>query len=349
MGVRCLLVTMFLLGTAGTTLAEPFWPLYESQVSTFHQRDAGNPTGWTVLLEVMGSRVTLGSHDYFHLQSWNYYNNSSFEDAGYFRSTEQAVYVYNPAGEDFVVFQKAPVGTKWNRPDESGPYHYSVTEIVAIEAVTVPYGTFDQAYKCRLYKCYDPGNLGLGKSPDWYEWIVAGIGMVKEEGYWCDYPPGIEELTGLSVAPVYRFWSPVHSRHFYTISEAEKRKLIVTYSHIWTYERIAYYTLGEVGEPNTVPVYRFWSGILNAHFYTISESEKTKLINNYPDVWTYEGPVFYAFPEGSQPPSASPVYRFWSGSLGCHFYTMSETERDKLINLYPHVWTYEGIAWYAYQ
>jgi len=43
------------------------------------------------------------------------------------------------------------------------------------------------------------------------------------------------------------------------------------------------------------------------------------------------------------------VYRFWSDALSGHFYTIDEAERDKLINQYSHVWTYEGIAWYACQ
>jgi hypothetical protein len=156
-----------------------------------------------------------------------------------------------------------------------------------------------------------------------------------------DYAPGS--------APVYRFWSPVLSRHFYTISESEMSKVINNYSNVWTYEQVAYYAFSDSGQPDTSAVYRFWSGALNSHFYTMNESEKTKLINNYPDVWTYEGPGFYAFPEGSQPTAASAVYRFWSNSLGCHFYTRSQTERDKLISLYSAVWAYEGIAWYAYQ
>ena len=347
--IRCLLMLALLLGITGIAIAEPFVALYQYQWLTFHQWDAHDPVGWEVQLVVMGPKETLGSQDYFHLEIWNYYNSTKVEEQGYFRSTEQALYGYNPTGPESLQFQKGPVGTKWNTPREAHGYHYEVTEIVAIEAVTVPYGTFDQAYKYRKFNCYDPDNLGLGKSPDRYEWVVPGIGMVKEEDYWCDYPPGINELTSLITAPVYRFWSPVLSRHFYTTSEAEKRKLINTYSHVWTYEQAAYYTLAGGTAPNTVPVYRFWSGILNAHFYTISESERDKLINDYPDVWTYEGPKFFAWPAGRQPADASPVYRFWSDSLGCHFYTISESEKTKLINQYPHVWAYEGIAWYAYQ
>ncbi len=47
-------------------------------------------------------------------------------------------------------------------------------------------------------------------------------------------------------------------------------------------------------------------------------------------------------------PDLAPVYRFWSESLATHFYTIRETEKDLLIREYPHVWTYDGIAFYAY-
>jgi len=42
-----------------------------------------------------------------------------------------------------------------------------------------------------------------------------------------------------------------------------------------------------------------------------------------------------------------PVYRFWSPTLEGHFYTADEAEKQKLIDDYPHVWTYECIAFYA--
>jgi hypothetical protein len=148
-------------------------------------------------------------------------------------------------------------------------------------------------------------------------------------------------------APVYRFWSPVFSRHFYTISESEKNKLITYYPAVWTYEQVAYYAYADDSQPGVAPIYRFWSGTLNAHFYTMSQAERDKLINLYPHVWAYEGVAFYAHAEGSQPSGTRAVYRFWSGTLGCHFYTMSETERDKLMTLYSYVWTYEGVVWYV--
>ncbi len=148
--------------------------------------------------------------------------------------------------------------------------------------------------------------------------------------------------------PIHRFWSPVLLSHFYTASESERQMLVNIYPDVWTYEGFAFRALPENVDPNAAPVFRFWSPVLLSHFYTISEDERDMLIEVYPDVWTPEGIAFYAFAERSQPEDAVPVYRFWSGVLGGHFFTASEEERDKLLTQFPDVWTFEGIAWHAY-
>jgi len=159
--------------------------------------------------------------------------------------------------------------------------------------------------------------------------------------------PHVELETGFNrAAPVYRFWNKIFSRHVYTMSRTEKAKLLAL-PYFLTYEGIQYYTFSEDSQPGTLPIYRFWSNSLSAHFYTISEGEKNKLITKFSNVWTYEGPVFYAYPAGSQPDGAVAVYRFWSNTLNCHFYTTSTAERDKLISKFSAVWAYEGPAFYT--
>jgi len=148
--------------------------------------------------------------------------------------------------------------------------------------------------------------------------------------------------------PVYRFWSPVFSGHFYTTDETEREWLISSYPDVWTYETIGYRALPSQGNTNADPVYRFWSDVHTSHFYTLDETERQWLIDTYPDIWTYETVAFYAFAPGTQPSGAVPVYRFWSPVFGHHFYTTSEQEKQWLIDTYPDVWTYETIAWYAY-
>lgn len=147
---------------------------------------------------------------------------------------------------------------------------------------------------------------------------------------------------------VHRFWSKSMGSHFYTGSETERNKLIYSYPDVWAHEGVAYLALVDDSDVNASPVYRFWSKTLGGHFYTADPDEYNKLVNQYADVWTDEGVAFYAYAEESAPPETIPVYRFWSNRYDHHFYTSTETEKQKLIDNYPLDWTYEGIAWYAY-
>ena len=44
----------------------------------------------------------------------------------------------------------------------------------------------------------------------------------------------------------------------------------------------------------------------------------------------------------------APVYRFWSGQYGHHFYTISEDQKNYVIATWPDIWTYERVAFYAF-
>jgi predicted phosphodiesterase len=148
--------------------------------------------------------------------------------------------------------------------------------------------------------------------------------------------------------PVYRFWSPSLGAHFYTLREAEKEKLQDLPPEVWTYEGIAFRAFASALADGLMPVYRFWSSSSGAHFYTLDEAERDKLLGTASNLWTYEGVAFYSYPAGHGPAGTLPVHRFWSGGLRNHFYTASDTERFKLVSSSPGAWEYEGVAWYAY-
>jgi hypothetical protein len=155
-----------------------------------------------------------------------------------------------------------------------------------------------------------------------------------------------------SAEPVHRFWSPLHGRHFFTISVDEKDDVLATYpTEVWTYEGAGFRAYAEGSQPTgTAAVYRFWSPVLASHFYTIDVAEKDYIVANYSDVWTSEGVGFYAYPDdGEQPSETRPVYRFWSPLYGGHFYTIDEAEKDYVLATYPpEIWTYEGVAFFCY-
>jgi len=195
---------------------------------------------------------------------------------------------------------------------------------------------------CPSSPCIDAGDPKYNPKSD----ETDRDGRARRRGSAVDM--GAYEGSREGLGPVYRFWSPTKSKHFYTIWAGERDKLINQYSQVWSWEGTSYCTFYQPVEANLVPVYRFWSDKLSSHFYTISEEERQKTINDYPGVWTYEGVVFYAYPPGRQPLGALPVYRFWSNRYSDHLYTISEDEKNKLIRNYPQDWQFEGVAWCAY-
>jgi len=42
------------------------------------------------------------------------------------------------------------------------------------------------------------------------------------------------------------------------------------------------------------------------------------------------------------------LYRLYNNVTGAHFYTAKESEKDKLIANYSNIYTFEGVAFYAY-
>jgi hypothetical protein len=92
-------------------------------------------------------------------------------------------------------------------------------------------------------------------------------------------------------------------------------------------------------------VYRFRAPATDHDFYTMDDLEMDKLIEEYSDVWKFEGPAFHAWAT-KYFPDLAPVHRFWSERSGSHLYTIDEAEKDAL--LAHSSWTYEGVAFYAY-
>lgn len=148
--------------------------------------------------------------------------------------------------------------------------------------------------------------------------------------------------------PVYQFHAPANDRDFYTLNPVERDALLTQWSDVWTYERIAFHAFASPNADGLAPVYRFWSGSLHSHLYTIDEAEADRVIADSSDVWTYEGIGFFAYPTGSQPVGTIPLHRFWSDLLTTYRYTTSDRERFRLTYGDAGVWQYEGIAWHAH-
>lgn len=92
-----------------------------------------------------------------------------------------------------------------------------------------------------------------------------------------------------------------------------------------------------------VPVYRFLNRNTSAHFYTIDEAERDRVIATMPQ-FNYEGPAFLVSP--LEQVGLLPVHRFFNTATGVHLYTISEDERNYIQANLPR-FVYEGVAYHA--
>jgi Repeat of unknown function (DUF5648)/Dolichyl-phosphate-mannose-protein mannosyltransferase len=110
-------------------------------------------------------------------------------------------------------------------------------------------------------------------------------------------------------------------------------------------------TLSVVTVPlETRPVYRFRSSEQAADFWTVSGWERDWLGLYLRDVWDGEGIDYYAYAQADAAPELEPIYRLWSPVLIRHFYTISDSERQAMLeSASPAQWESEGVAFYAFR
>lgn len=195
----------------------------------------------------------------------------------------------------FDLGQKNDLNTKLTRlrldPDCGGNQEVTINKIslvTGMQAVAVHQFWSDKNQNHFYTARDDEKNTVLGTYPPsvWKYERIAFRALDTQLEY-----PGVKE-----VVPVYRFWSDNLQGHFYTIDESERQRLIDNPSLGWKYEFIAFKALKTQIGQYTMPLFRFWSDKLQAHFYTISTSERDDLINNPNRMWKYEGIVFYVLP-----------------------------------------------------
>lgn len=184
----------------------------------------------------------------------------------------------------------------------------------------------------------DVTHIGIG-------YAVSASGRPYYTQNLATYPPGVRPPSTPQpvVAPVFRFFSPRLQGHFYTIRAEERDRVRATWPDVWTYEgeRFTAFTSQQQG---TVPLFRFWSAAYGSHFYTIDVAERDRVQRTWPDIWAYEGIAFYVLPKEYSDSQSLSVHRFWSPSSRHHFFTASTAERDRVMRLWPTVWSSEGVA-----
>jgi len=91
-------------------------------------------------------------------------------------------------------------------------------------------------------------------------------------------------------------------------------------------------------------IYRYWSPVFKAHFYTMDYEEGMRVANE-DDNWNFEKVAYSAYK--IQAEGTVPIYRFWSPIFHGHFYTANSEEWMRVKDTDSN-WNYEWIAFYAY-
>jgi hypothetical protein len=184
-------VLSYLLISSTASAVTPLWPMQIGDWYEYNNHDSANPQNqWTSRIEVTGN-TTINSQSYFLVDFINEDGTGRSSQATV-RSTETAFYSYDNGSEE-ILWQIAPVGTKWSKATET-------VEIIDDDAqVTVPYGTFENAYVHRRTSIGNPSEY-------WDDWFVPGQGFVKSVCYvYCGSngttPPAVTELSATGVAP----------------------------------------------------------------------------------------------------------------------------------------------------
>jgi hypothetical protein len=186
-----------LLVTAGTAFAVPLIPLGVGVRFVYGMSDDA-PSTWVLTVECV-DQVTYGSLDYYDAWRYNYEGHGDSEQL-YLRSTDVAVYRYNPSVGDILMWQIADVGTEWYVYEPHEEYCYEVTKITAIEPLSGPWGT-GLAYEHHKYRCVDLSPMSA-RSPERDEWVVPGKGLVKVVDDWAEYPPEHQDLVSITTVTV---------------------------------------------------------------------------------------------------------------------------------------------------
>lgn len=137
------------------------------------------------------------------------------------------------------------------------------------------------------------------------------------------YDPGTsaypELSTSLSIAeappsqPIHAFYLPTIGHYFLTASESERDELLRYPNDYFLVDAgfNAWPADGPAPEA-ALPVCRFYSFLVNSHFYTANEGECESLRNN--GAWVYEGIAFRALvpAAGTCPPGTAEVWRLYN-------------------------------------
>lgn len=157
--------------------------------------------------------------------------------------------------------------------------------------------------------------------------------------------PANQVSASTSKIAVYRFYHYSSGSHFYTTSDSEKERVITQMSGKYRYEGYKFAGWTSANSESRVPVERFYRRSTGTHFYTISQSEASRLRSN--SDFRYEGVAYYGqqdFTSTDDIDGQCPLVRYYNFTNKTHFYTTSYTEAENVSYYMDHKYRYEGLS-----
>jgi len=156
---------------------------------------------------------------------------------------------------------------------------------------------------------------------------TTSVGHVGNHGYKYEGVLGFAYPAEHQVHPVYRYFQESHHDHFYTTNQGEIGTIQhgTVGNHGYRSEGVGFHIFNH-HHHGLVPVYRYYHGASNDHFYTANTAEIGVTETGHTGKLGYvcEGILGYVSPVEFF--GSIPIYRYWNDAKTDHFYTSNAAE-----------------------
>ena len=229
--------------------------------------------------------------------------------------------------------------------------HFSDLDVIQVDVFPGMYTIRVNAGDSRI--CWDPPPVSAKKAS--VLGLPGGTYSIQQSAMFDDSSVGFPEIGTITVAPapptqpIFAFYNDAIGHYFITAGTAERNSLLGGGGGGgWAIvdEGFRAWPADGPAPAAAKPVCRFYSSLVNSHFYTAGANE-CELLKQSGSGWTYEGIAFRALvpTKGSCYPGTTPVWRLYNDRFAQadsnhRFVVSADTYRHMIAN----GWVGEGVA-----
>ena len=170
------------------------------------------------------------------------------------------------------------------------------------------------------------------------------LGVLTLAAYFCAFVAAVP-----GYAPLYRYYN---GEHFYTTSIEEIGTAVPGQQGKYGYRSEGIQcVIATEPRPGFLPLYRYWNGNIPDHFYTTNASEIGTTVPGATGKYGYRFESTAAYCSATYQSGLVPLYRYYNGNIGDHFYTTNAQEIGTTVPGVTGKYGYksEGVACYVFQ